>query len=142
MTAQTHRSGAPPSGPRGTTPLLTRYVALVAGRRTKWVVVVFWLLLIGVGGSLATKIGSVENNDAQTWLPANAESTHALSIADQHFTNMNLSTPATALAVRSPASRENTASGRASPEPSAGHPVRSGSALPWCSPGSRSARSR
>jgi putative drug exporter of the RND superfamily len=92
MTAQTHRPGAPPSGPRGTTPLLTRYAALVAGRRTKWVVVVFWLLLIGVGGSLATKIGSVENNDAQTWLPANAESTHALSISDQHFTNMNLST--------------------------------------------------
>ena len=92
MTAQTHRPGAPPSGPRGTTPLLSRYAALVAGRRTKWVVVVFWLLLIGVGGPLATKIGSVENNDAQTWLPANAESTYALRIADQHFTNMNLST--------------------------------------------------
>src|SRR5919201_4555892 len=69
-----------------------RYAALVAGRRTKWAVCVFWLLLIAVGGSLASKIGSVENNDAQTWLPASAQSTRALAVAEQYFAGKDVST--------------------------------------------------
>jgi RND superfamily putative drug exporter len=66
-----------------------RAVAAVAGRRSKWVVLAVWVLLIAVGGSLASKIGSVENNEAQTWLPATAESTRALKVAESHFAAKN-----------------------------------------------------
>jgi RND superfamily putative drug exporter len=52
----------------------------------------FWAVLIVVGGSLASKIGSVENDEAQTWLPANAQSTQALGIADKYFSDSNIST--------------------------------------------------
>ena len=69
-----------------------RYARLVAGRRSKWIVLVFWLLLVAVGGSLAAKMGSIENNEAQTWLPANAQSTQALKLSERHFADKNLST--------------------------------------------------
>ena len=69
-----------------------RFAQLVAGRRSKWIVLVLWVLLISVGGSLASKIGSVENNDAQTWLPANAQSTQAVKLAEQHFADQDIST--------------------------------------------------
>ena len=78
--------------PPRTPTLFGRYAALVSGRRTKWAVLVFWLLLVAVAGSLASKIGSVENNDAQTWLPAGAQSTHALAVARQHFAGQDVST--------------------------------------------------
>jgi RND superfamily putative drug exporter len=75
-----------------TLPFFGRYAAFVAGRRSKWVVLVFWLLLIAVAGSLASKIGSAENNDAQTWLPASAQSTRALAVAEQYFAGKDIST--------------------------------------------------
>ena len=75
-----------------TPPFFGRYATLVAGRRSKWAVLVFWLLLIAVAGSLASKIGSVENNDAQTWLPASAQSTRALAVAEQYFAGKDTST--------------------------------------------------
>jgi RND superfamily putative drug exporter len=68
------------------------YPGLITGRRTKWVVLVFWLLLLAVGGSFGSKIGSAQNNEAQTWLPNNAESTRAVNIAERHFADKNIST--------------------------------------------------
>lgn len=62
-----------------------RYAALVSGRRAKWVVLVLWLLLMGLGGSLAAKLGDVQDNDPATWLPANAQSTQAVEVAEEHF---------------------------------------------------------
>ncbi|MGW9212888.1 MMPL family transporter [Embleya sp. NPDC055664] len=81
-------AGTPPRPPS----LFRRYASFVAGRRSKWVVLVFWLLLIGLGGSLAAKLGSVQNNEQQTWLPADSQSTHAIDVANKYFTAKDIMT--------------------------------------------------
>src|SRR4026207_1857765 len=50
----------------------------LTGRVTKWVVLAFWILAVGVLGSFAGKLTEVQNNEASSWLPGNAESTKAL----------------------------------------------------------------
>src|SRR6266849_5973213 len=51
-----------------------------AGRRTKWLVLVFWLILVAVAGPLSGKLTGAEKNDAQSWLPPKAESTQVLAL--------------------------------------------------------------
>ncbi|HEV2778135.1 MAG TPA: MMPL family transporter [Actinophytocola sp.] len=51
-----------------------------------------WLLLAMIGGSLAAKLGTVQNNEAQAWLPSDAESTQALQVAQDHFATRDLTT--------------------------------------------------
>jgi putative drug exporter of the RND superfamily len=79
------------SHPSHESPRLLRYGRRIVGPRPKWVVLGVWALLIGVGGSLAAGLGSIENNDAETWLPANAQSTQALALAERYFGTMHLS---------------------------------------------------
>ena len=55
-------------------------VAIPSGRRTKWAVLVFWLIIVAVLGSLAGKLTGAEKNDASAWLPAAAESTKVLDV--------------------------------------------------------------
>jgi putative drug exporter of the RND superfamily len=50
----------------------------LTGPLTKWLVLVFWLLAVGVSGGFASKLVDVQNNEASSWLPASAESTKAL----------------------------------------------------------------
>jgi RND superfamily putative drug exporter len=50
----------------------------LTGPRTKWIVLVFWLLIVGFSGTFAQKLTDVQNNEASSWLPASAESTKAL----------------------------------------------------------------
>ncbi|MDQ3629262.1 MAG: MMPL family transporter, partial [Actinomycetota bacterium] len=50
----------------------------VCGRRTKYVVVVFWIAVVAVMSGFGSKITEVENNEASSWLPGDAESTQAL----------------------------------------------------------------
>src|SRR5689334_9672390 len=75
---------------RGGTAAL-RYAGFIAGRRSKWIVLALWALLIAVGGSLASELGSVQNNEQQTWLPAHAQSTRAIKVAEQHFAEKDIS---------------------------------------------------
>ncbi len=51
---------------------------IIVGRRSKWAVLVFWLLLIVALGSLAGKLTGAEQNDTKSWLPGNAESTKVI----------------------------------------------------------------
>ena len=53
-----------------------------AGRRTKWLVVLFWLILVVVTGPLAGKLTGAEKNDSSAWLPPAAESTQVLNMVD------------------------------------------------------------
>ena len=54
-----------------------------AGRRTKWLVLVFWLVLVAVLGPLSGKLMGAEKNDASAWLPPRAESTQVLNLRSQ-----------------------------------------------------------
>jgi RND superfamily putative drug exporter len=42
---------------------------IVAGRRAKWLVLVFWLIVLVAAGSLAGKLNGAEKNDSSAWLP-------------------------------------------------------------------------
>jgi RND superfamily putative drug exporter len=70
-------------------PRASRYIGMLTGPRSKWIVLVFWIALLGFGATFGSKIGSVQNNEARTWLPADAQSTHALTVADDHFSKGN-----------------------------------------------------
>ena len=61
---------------------------VIVGRKTKWLVLLFWLVVVGVLGPLAGKLTGVEKNDAQSWLPGKAESTKVLS-AQKAFQSPN-----------------------------------------------------
>src|SRR5215207_3106894 len=68
---------------------MTRSAAsLLTGRRTKFLVVVFWLVVIGIAGPLAGKLTGAQENDTAAWLPGSAESTKVLEI-QQSFQSPN-----------------------------------------------------
>jgi len=50
----------------------------LTGRRSKWVVLVAWILIVVALGFFAGKLTGAEQNDAKSWLPGNAESTRVL----------------------------------------------------------------
>ncbi len=66
-----------------------RIAALPCGRRTKYLVVVFWIVVIALTGSLAGKLQGAEKNDASSYLPASADSTQELNLQAK-FTSKNL----------------------------------------------------
>ena len=53
---------------------------IIVGRRTKWLVLLFWFVVVAALGPLAGKLSGVEKNDAKSWLPGNAESTKVLDV--------------------------------------------------------------
>ena len=53
---------------------------VIVGRRTKWLVLVFWLVVVAVLGPLAGKLSGAEKNDSKSWLPGKAESTQVLDV--------------------------------------------------------------
>ena len=63
-------------------------VTFLTGRRMKYAVVLFWVVLVAVAGPLAGKLNGVQKNDAKSWLPGSAESTRALD-AQAAFTSPN-----------------------------------------------------
>src|SRR3954447_8857409 len=54
------------------------FASRVSGRRFKWVVLVFWLVLAGVTAPLAAGLTDQQDNQISSWLPGDAESTQAL----------------------------------------------------------------
>ena len=70
MTAENTSAPATPGPGRA-----SRIAALPCGRRTKYLVLIFWVIVIGLTGSLAGKLMGAEKNDASAYLPASAEST-------------------------------------------------------------------
>src|SRR5215472_9213686 len=76
----------------------SRLIAFVCGRRTKYLVVVFWILVVAALGGLAGKLQGAEKNDASSYLPASAEATQELS-EQNLFQSKNLN-PALVVYVR------------------------------------------
>src|SRR5215469_8667727 len=54
-----------------------------ADRRIKWLVLVFWLVLVALAGPLTSKLTGAEKNDSSAWLPPKAESTQVLNLRSQ-----------------------------------------------------------
>jgi putative drug exporter of the RND superfamily len=55
-----------------------RFATAVCGRRVKWVVLAFWIVVTVVLGGFGAKLADVEDNETVNWLPGSAESTQAL----------------------------------------------------------------
>ena len=60
-----------------------RILTIASGRRTKWAVLVFWLIIVALAGPLSGKLTGAEKNDSSAWLPAKAESTKVLNLQSQ-----------------------------------------------------------
>src|SRR6202035_459195 len=58
-------------------------LTVASGRRAKWAVVIFWLVVVALAGPLSGKLTGAEKNDAQSWLPAKAESTQVLALRSE-----------------------------------------------------------
>ncbi len=84
--------GIRPAIQRGITMSRARTIITVAsGRRAKWAVVVFWLIIVAVAGPLSGKLTGAEKNDSSAWLPAKAESTKVLDLQSR-FQSPNIYT--------------------------------------------------
>ena len=55
-------------------------MGLASGRRTKWAVLVFWLIIVALAAPLTRNLTRAEKNDSSAWLPAKAESTKVLDL--------------------------------------------------------------
>ena len=55
-------------------------LTLPAGRRTKWLVLAFWVVVVALAGPLAGKLTDVQDNDTVNWLPGSAESTQVFRL--------------------------------------------------------------
>jgi len=64
-----------PPGLRG----FSRLISIVCGRKSKYLVVAFWVLVVALTGGLAGKLQGAEKNDASSYLPGSAESTQELN---------------------------------------------------------------
>ncbi len=53
---------------------------VIAGPRTKYLVLVFWLVVVVAAAPFAGRLSGAEKNDTQAWLPGNAESTRVIDL--------------------------------------------------------------
>jgi putative drug exporter of the RND superfamily len=55
-------------------------IGFVAGRRTKWLVLLAWLVLLMAGGALGAKLQGATQNNADAYLPGSAEATQVIKL--------------------------------------------------------------
>jgi len=72
-----HRPGQPRS-------LVDTAVAVVTGRRSKWLVLVFGIVVVALVAPLAGKLVPLENNSPSSFLPSGAASTQVLDYQEAH----------------------------------------------------------
>ena len=58
-------------------------IRFVCGRRSKWLIVILWLVVLVVAAPLGMKLNDAQDNDAQSWLPGSAESTQVLDVSNE-----------------------------------------------------------
>src|SRR5215210_8500064 len=57
----------------------------VTGRRTKWVVVAFWIVAVAALSPLGAKLADATNDETASFLPAGAEATKVQELLKQRF---------------------------------------------------------
>ncbi|MGI8689262.1 MAG: hypothetical protein ACR2M3_11850, partial [Thermomicrobiales bacterium] len=62
---------------------ITSLLAFAAGRRVKWFVLLFWVVVAVLLAPLGSNLTSVEKNDAASFLPGSAESTKVNQLLQQ-----------------------------------------------------------
>ena len=62
---------------------LSRLATFPSSRRGKWIALVLWLAIFVLGGMAAGRLESVQQNDAESFLPAEAESVRALELQQE-----------------------------------------------------------
>jgi putative drug exporter of the RND superfamily len=67
-----------------------RFAGAVCGRRIKWAVLGFWIVVTMILGSFGAKLADVEDNETVNWLPGSAESTKALEEISQFRSDTTL----------------------------------------------------
>src|SRR5215469_15367385 len=60
--------------------VIRAFIYAPAGRRTKWLLVLFWVILVVLAFPLSGKLTGAEKNDSSSWLPPAAESTQVLNL--------------------------------------------------------------
>ena len=55
-------------------------IRTIAGPRTKYIVLVFWLVVVVAAAPFASKLTGSEHNDTKAWLPGSAESTKVIDL--------------------------------------------------------------
>ncbi len=64
---------------------MSRLATIVAGRRSKWLVIAGWLVAVLALSPLGAKLADVTSDDVQSFLPAGAESTEVQRILEDRF---------------------------------------------------------
>jgi putative drug exporter of the RND superfamily len=64
---------------------LRRLAQVVTGRRTKWFVLVGWILVLIITMPIGRKLSDVTSDDTESFLPASAESTEVVRKLDRDF---------------------------------------------------------
>src|SRR3954452_1448081 len=64
---------------------MRRLAAFVTGRRTKWIVLLAWLVLAVVIAPLGSKLADKTDNRTESFLPKSAESTKVVRLLDKQF---------------------------------------------------------
>lgn len=58
-----------------------RLAWLPAGRRSKWAVLIVWVVVAGIAAGPSGMLTGAQENDAVSWLPGDAESTEVIQAA-------------------------------------------------------------
>src|SRR5690348_236258 len=59
---------------------MKRFLEFPAGRRAKWIVLAFMLVVGGIGGSQAGKLEQAQKNEPSSFLPGSSESVKTLDL--------------------------------------------------------------
>jgi RND superfamily putative drug exporter len=62
-----------------------RFASIVAGRKGKWLVLGLWIVLLFVFAPLGSKLADKTQDDTESFLPKNAESTKVVRALDKQF---------------------------------------------------------
>jgi RND superfamily putative drug exporter len=64
---------------------MSALASFVTGRRTKWVVIAFWVLAVAALSPLAAKVADVTRDETASFLPADADSTRVQELLKDRF---------------------------------------------------------